>query len=124
MRRAAADAVYRRATFRLASLLEDDDDDDDDDDGGGIHTSGTSMMKLTPAEKEEWRRGLARVEQVVRTAQAMGVCVYVDAEHAYFQDAIDMVVRELMISYNRGSSSHARPTVAHTYQVRKKQKEY
>ncbi len=48
---------------------------------------------------------LRRVRRLAAAAAESGVKLMVDAEHSYFQPAIDHVVKELQREYNRGGSA-------------------
>jgi len=53
-----------------------------------------------------------RSREVVAEAQRCGVRVLIDAEHSYFQPAIDLLATEMMREFNRGQC-----TVFNTYQA-------
>lgn len=55
---------------------------------------------------------MGRVRQLADAAARQNVALMVDAEHTYFQPAIDHTVKELMRTYNTGD----RPIIFNTYQ--------
>jgi hypothetical protein len=55
---------------------------------------------------------VGRVAALAEVAQARGVKLMVDAEHTYFQPAIDHTARSLARTYNRDA-----PVIFNTYQV-------
>ncbi|CAG9461673.1 unnamed protein product [Pedinophyceae sp. YPF-701] len=67
---------------------------------------------LTAEELQLWRRLQARVHSVASRASALGVKVLVDAEHSYFQRAIDNLAMQVMAKFNRGGNA----VVMNTYQ--------
>ena len=57
--------------------------------------------ELTPAEQEEFERFKNRVNTICKTGFENNVPIYVDAEETWIQDAVDDVVREMMMKYNK-----------------------
>ncbi|KAK2077068.1 hypothetical protein QBZ16_004701 [Prototheca wickerhamii] len=66
---------------------------------------------LTEEENDLLRKMLARVETLAAAADASGVRLMIDAEHSWFQPAVDHVTTRLQAQYNV-----ARPVVFGTYQ--------
>eukprot|EP00457_Paulinella_chromatophora_P002919 gb/GEZN01002924.1/.p1 GENE.gb/GEZN01002924.1/~~gb/GEZN01002924.1/.p1 ORF type:complete len:585 (+),score=74.19 gb/GEZN01002924.1/:47-1801(+) len=56
---------------------------------------------------------LTRLDEIVKEAHRLEVRVMIDAEHSYFQPAIDKCVLQLQRKYNTGRT----PVVFHTYQA-------
>ncbi|KAJ2006223.1 hypothetical protein GGI04_001942 [Coemansia thaxteri] len=71
-----------------------------------------SQGAASKADAADMARLLARARGVVQAASARGVRVMVDAEHSYFQAAIDDVARQLQREANA-----ARAVVFNTYQM-------
>jgi len=57
--------------------------------------------ELTTAEQEEFDRFKNRVNTICKTGFENNVPIYVDAEETWIQDAVDDVVREMMMKYNK-----------------------
>ena len=55
---------------------------------------------LTDSEKIEWERVVSRYEKVFERAAAKDICVMVDAEESWMQDAADDLVEGFMKKYN------------------------
>ena len=66
---------------------------------------------LTEEENDLLRKMLARVETLAAAADASGVRLMIDAEHSWFQPAVDHVTTRLQAQYNV-----ERPVVFGTYQ--------
>ena len=60
-------------------------------------------MALTDEEIELVERMIARSETLMDLASRLEVRVMIDAEHSYFQPAIDSIVLDLQRKYNVGS---------------------
>lgn len=56
--------------------------------------------KLTADEAAAWERGRKRVESICEAAHAADVPVLVDAEESWTQDALDVLVTEMMRRFN------------------------
>lgn len=56
---------------------------------------------LSETEQAEFDRVKARVEKICRTAYERDVRIFIDAEESWIQDAIDMLARNMMISFNK-----------------------
>jgi proline dehydrogenase len=68
--------------------------------------------KLTPAESEEWSRVVARFEKVCKASYDNDVALLIDAEESWMQDAVDNLVEEMMMKYNK-----SKPIVYNTLQM-------
>nr|WP_315148300.1 proline dehydrogenase family protein [uncultured Flavobacterium sp.] len=68
--------------------------------------------KLTPAENEEWNRVVARFEKVCKASYDSDVALLIDAEESWMQDAVDNLVEEMMVKYNK-----LKPIVFNTLQM-------
>jgi proline dehydrogenase len=68
--------------------------------------------KLTPAETEEWNRVVARFEKVCKASYDSDVALLIDAEESWMQDAVDTLVEEMMVKYNK-----SKPIVFNTLQM-------
>jgi proline dehydrogenase len=58
-------------------------------------------QELTPEEKAEWDRVVARFDQVCNEAHKKNVALLIDAEESWMQDAADDLVTEMMRKYNK-----------------------
>lgn len=68
--------------------------------------------KLTPAEIGEWNRIVARFEKVCKASYDSDVALLIDAEESWMQDAVDNLVEEMMVKYNK-----LKPIVFNTLQM-------
>ncbi len=68
--------------------------------------------KLTPAESEEWNRVVARFDKVCKASYDSDVALLIDAEESWMQDAVDKLVEEMMLKYNK-----SKPIVFNTLQM-------
>ncbi len=57
--------------------------------------------KLTPSEKEEWDRVIARYEIVAKASFEKDIPLLIDAEESWMQKAADDLVEKLMEKYNK-----------------------
>lgn len=57
--------------------------------------------ELTPEEKEEWNRVVARFELICKTAHEKDVALLIDGEESWMQDAADDLVADMMRKYNK-----------------------
>lgn len=73
-----------------------------------------SRASLDAEEMEALRRMLGRLDAIAACAKEQGVRLMVDAEHSYFQPAIDHAVLRLQRAHNRGT---APPVIFNTYQA-------
>lgn len=69
-------------------------------------------VELSEEERQAVGRMNDRLTQICASAAELDVCVYVDAEESWIQDAIDRVVEDLMQRFNR-----LKPTVFNTVQL-------
>ena len=56
---------------------------------------------LTDAENKEWQRVVQRFETVCQKAYKLDVCLLIDGEESWMQDAADELLENLMRKYNR-----------------------
>lgn len=56
---------------------------------------------LLPEEEVEWDNIKKRVDTICHIAKDKGICVFIDAEESWIQDAIDKLVDEMMARYNK-----------------------
>ena len=68
--------------------------------------------KLTALEAEEWTRVVARFEKVCKASYDSDVALLIDAEESWMQDAVDNLVEEMMVKYNK-----SKPIVFNTLQM-------
>lgn len=68
--------------------------------------------KLTPAEAEEWNKVVARFDKVCKASYDSDVALLIDAEESWMQDAVDNLVEEMMVKYNK-----SKPIVFNTLQM-------
>jgi proline dehydrogenase len=61
----------------------------------------SSKVLLTEAEDAEFQRLKARVESICKTAAENNVRLFIDAEETWIQDAIDQMVDDMMLKYNK-----------------------
>ncbi len=61
----------------------------------------SSQVLLTEAEEAEFQRLKARVESICKTAADNNVRLFIDAEETWIQDAIDTMVDDMMLKYNK-----------------------
>jgi proline dehydrogenase len=71
-----------------------------------------SGRNLTTAESEEWKRVVARFEKVCKASYDSDVALLIDAEESWMQDAVDNLVEEMMVKYNK-----SKPIVFNTLQM-------
>lgn len=68
--------------------------------------------ELTGPDQAEWSRAKARVQAIAAAAHQAQQALFIDAEESWIQDAIDGLVAELMVQFNRES-----PIVYNTIQL-------
>jgi proline dehydrogenase len=68
--------------------------------------------KLTRAESDEWNRVVGRFEKVCKASYDSDVALLIDAEESWMQDAVDNLVEEMMVKYNK-----SKPIVFNTLQM-------
>jgi len=61
----------------------------------------TEKKELTPLEKEEWDRVLARYETVAKASFDKDIPLLIDAEESWMQTAADDLIEQLMEKYNK-----------------------
>ncbi|MEY8021913.1 proline dehydrogenase family protein [Muriicola sp. SD30] len=61
----------------------------------------SSGKKLTKAEQQEWGRVVNRFDITCKKAFDLDVCLLIDSEESWMQDAADELVEEMMRKYNR-----------------------
>ena len=66
-----------------------------------LYTKVSEGKELSPAEKEEWQRVRDRYYEISQKAFDYSVPVMVDAEETWIQKAIDDLVIELMMKFNK-----------------------
>lgn len=67
---------------------------------------------LSSSEIEEWNRVVARFDKVGKCAYDNGICLLIDAEESWMQNAVDNLVLELMQKYNKSE-----PIIFNTLQM-------
>lgn len=67
----------------------------------GLLEKINSKIKLTSEEENEYRNVAERFDRICQAAFDANVCVMVDAEETWIQDAIDEMTEEMMKKYNR-----------------------
>jgi len=72
----------------------------------------TANQHLTEIEKDEYDRVKLRVQEICGKAHELNVRLLVDAEESWIQDAIDEMVNNMMLAYNK-----EKPTVYNTIQM-------
>jgi len=68
--------------------------------------------QLTFLENEEWKRVVVRFEMVCKASYDNDIRLLIDAEESWIQDAIDNLVEEMMLKYNK-----IKPIVFNTFQM-------
>ena len=68
--------------------------------------------QLSPTEKEEWDRVVARFDKVCKASYDNDVALLIDSEESWMQDAVDNLVEEMMRKYNK-----LKPIVFNTLQM-------
>lgn len=72
---------------------------------------------LNEGELKDWEKLRQRLHTLCRTASEKGIALFMDAEESWIQNSIDTLVKEMMLTYNRG-----KVVVYHTYQIYRKDK--
>ena len=67
----------------------------------GLYQKIGENKELSPAEKAEWERVVARYETTCKKAYDLDVSLLIDAEESWMQDATDQLVEEMMRKYNK-----------------------
>ncbi len=65
-----------------------------------VAEKASAGKELSSEEAAAWGRGRKRVERICEAAHAAGVPVLVDAEESWTQEALDVLVREMMKRFN------------------------
>jgi proline dehydrogenase len=60
-----------------------------------------AKKSLSPVEKEEWSRVVARFEKVCKAAHQNNIALLIDGEESWMQDAADDLVLDMMRKYNK-----------------------
>ena len=69
-------------------------------------------QQLNAAETEEWNQIVARFDKVCKASYDSDVALLIDAEESWMQDAVDNLVEEMMVKYNK-----LKPIVFNTLQM-------
>ncbi len=72
----------------------------------------SSKTDLNTNEKKEFEHIYSRVDTICKTAYEAGVCIFMDAEESWIQDAIDNLANTMMTRYNK-----QKPIVYTTFQL-------
>jgi len=72
-----------------------------------------SKSLLSEEERRDLKRMRLRVDHLASLAHGLNVRLMIDAEHTYFQPAIDNIAQQLSTKYNRGTF----PIIFNTYQM-------
>jgi len=83
--------------------------------GRGLREYSELSNHLTESERNEFHRVTERFDQICKAAHDAGVPVFVDAEESWIQRAVDDVVNDMMLAYNR-----TKPIVYNTFQLYRK----
>jgi len=67
----------------------------------GLYQKISEKKVLTPSEKKEWDRVVARYEAVAKASYDNGIPLLVDAEESWMQTAADDLVEQMMEKYNK-----------------------
>ncbi len=59
---------------------------------------------LTEQEEKQYNFAIKRIDKICKKAYNLGVPVMIDAEESWIQDAIDEIVEEMMMNYNKESA--------------------
>jgi len=66
-----------------------------------LEKANNGIEKLTPTEKQQYERVLARIDRICKKAYDLKVPLYIDAEDSWIQDTIDRIVEQMMQKYNQ-----------------------
>jgi len=66
-----------------------------------LYQKVSENKKLTPSEKEEWDRVIARYEVVAKASFEKDIPLLIDAEESWMQKAADDLIEKLMEKYNK-----------------------
>ena len=67
----------------------------------GLYQKITEKRTLTPEEKEEWKRVVARYEKVSKASFDKDIPLLIDAEETWMQTAADDLIEQMMEKYNK-----------------------
>lgn len=67
----------------------------------GLYQKITEKRTLTPEEKEEWKRVVARYEKVSKASFEKDIPLLIDAEETWMQTAADDLIEQMMEKYNK-----------------------
>jgi len=67
----------------------------------GLYQKITENVALSPEEKKEWDRVVARYGKVAKACFDNNVCLLIDAEESWMQTAADDLLEDLMEKYNK-----------------------
>jgi proline dehydrogenase len=73
---------------------------DDNSVYGDIVRGKIPFEKLTPDEKSEWERVVARLNKICKIAAESNIGVLIDAEESWIQDSVDAVTMQMMQKFN------------------------
>ncbi|MCG3166201.1 MAG: hypothetical protein POELPBGB_01978 [Bacteroidia bacterium] len=77
-----------------------------------LFEKASSGTKLSLQEQEEFEKIKSRIDLICKVAYDANVCIMIDAEESWIQDAIDSIAEEMMKKYNR-----EKPVVFNTLQL-------
>lgn len=66
-----------------------------------LYQKVTERIELSDAEHLEWEKITKRYDSVCKYAHDNGVCILIDAEESWMQEAADNLIEEMMIKYNK-----------------------
>src|SRR5690606_11634609 len=61
----------------------------------------SARLELTPEEEEEWQKIRTRVVRICEAAAKSNVALLADAEESWIQVAVDEVIEEMMVRFNK-----------------------
>ncbi len=67
----------------------------------GLYQKITENKELSPAEKDEWERVVARYDAVAKASFENNVPLLIDAEETWMQKAADDLIEQMMEKYNK-----------------------
>ncbi len=90
IKRAAGDAKIPFSVFKVTGLAR-----------FGLLEKLDAKEVLTFAEKDEYNRVKARVQEIAQTAYEQNVRLFIDAEESWIQDTIDQLALDMMRQFNK-----------------------
>jgi proline dehydrogenase len=78
-------------------------------------SAGANSQLLSEYEKMEFAKVCERFDRICKSAHDAGVPVFIDAEESWIQRAVDEVVEEMMMKYNK-----VKPIIYNTFQMYRK----